>query len=356
MKRILGALWLLAAAGCGRSGGADGDDAPAGQVASLSQTRVPVGTATVVRDTMRDELTVTGRLGPKPGGSALLAAPAAGVIASVRATVGSRVHRGDELLALDVPELEAEARQKAGAAAQAQREAARQARLLSDGVTSNRAAEEAAQAANQAASAAEAARALLERTQVRAPLSGRVQAVRAQRGERVDAGAPLAEVIDVDTLDLHVAVPADRLARLRPGMPVSVVQEGDTAPHRARIAAVAPGVDSLSNAGEVVIRVPNLDGRLLAGAGATARILLGLEPQALVVPDSALILAGDSSAVFVVGPDSIVHQRVVTPGARQRGRVAVEGALQPGDRVVTTGAFGLQDGMRVSPRGAGTSP
>jgi membrane fusion protein (multidrug efflux system) len=351
VRRTLGTLWLLAATGCG------GGDAPADQPGSLSQTRVPVGSATVVRDTVRDELTVTGRLGPKPGGSALLAAPAAGVVSSVRATVGSRVRRGDELLVLNVPELEADARQKAGAAAQAQRQAERQARLLSDGVTSNRAAEEAAAAANQAASAAEAARALLERTQVRAPLAGRVQTVRAQRGERVDAGAPLAEVIDVDTLDLHVAVPANRLARLRSGMPVSVVQEGDTATHPARIAAVAPGVDSLSNAGEVVIRVPNLDGRLLAGAGATARILLGVEPQALVVPDSALILIGDSSAVFVIGPDSIVHQRVVTPGVRQRGRVAVQGSLEPGDRVVTSGAFGLQDGMRVSPRpGAGTSP
>jgi hypothetical protein len=27
--------------------------------------------------------------------------------------------------------------------------------------------------------------------------------------------------------------------------------------------------------------------------------------------------------------------------------VAVEGRLEPGDKVVTTGAFGLQDGMRV---------
>jgi multidrug efflux pump subunit AcrA (membrane-fusion protein) len=69
-----------------------------------------------------------------------------------------------------------------------------------------------------------------------------------------------------------------------------------------------------------------------------------------VVPDSALVLAGDSSAVFVVGPDSIVHQRIVTAGVRQGGLVAVEGSLTPGDRVVTTGAFGLQDGMRVSPK------
>jgi RND family efflux transporter MFP subunit len=311
---------------------------------------VPVGVAIVVRDTIRDELVVTGRLAPKPGGSAVLTAPAAGIVAAVPAQVGKRVRRGDELVLLDVPELAAESRQREAAAEQAEREAERQARLLSDGVTSKRQAEEAAAAAGQARSAAAAATALLARTRVRAPLGGRVQAVRVQRGERVDPGTPLVEVIDGDTLDLHVAVPANRLARLRPGMPVLVVQEGDSTPYAARIAAVPPGVDSLTNAGEVVIRVANREGRLLAGAGATARVLVGIEPNALVVPDSSLVLAGDSSAVFVVGTDSIAHQRVVTTGVRQDSRVAVHGPLAPGDRVVTTGAFGLQDGMRVSPK------
>jgi multidrug efflux pump subunit AcrA (membrane-fusion protein) len=51
-----------------------------------------------------------------------------------------------------------------------------------------------------------------------------------------------------------------------------------------------------------------------------------------------------------VGPDSIVHQRIVIPGVHQGGRVAVRGQLEPGARVVTTGAFGLQDGMRVVPK------
>jgi HlyD family secretion protein len=158
------------------------------------------------------------------------------------------------------------------------------------------------------------------------------------------------EVIDVDTLDLHVAVPAGRLQGVHSGQPVTVVQEGDTTSHPAKIWAVAPGVDSLTNAGEVVVRVPNPGGRLLAGAGATARVLIGVEPQALIVPDSAVVLAGDSSAVFVIGADSIVHQRIVAPGVHQGGRLAVRGPLNPGDRVVTTGAFGLQDGMRVAPR------
>ena len=347
MTPALGMLLCVVVVGCGR--GAAPDPAQSG-----SQTRVPVGIAMVVRDTIRNELVLTGRLGPKPGGSALLTAPAAGVVSAVRAQVGSRVRRGDEVLLLDVPELAADARQKEDAAAQARRGAERQARLLSDGVTSNRQAEEAVAGAEQATAAADAARALLARTRVRTPITGRVQTMSVQQGERVDPGARLAEIIDVDTLDLRAAVPANRLAGLRPGLPVAVTQEGDTTTRDGRIAAIAPGVDSLTNAGAVVIRVPNPDQRLLAGAGATGRVVIGVQPDALLVPDSALVLVGDSSAVFVVGPDSVAHQKIVTAGVRQGGRVAVQGSLAPGDRVVTSGAFGLQDGMRVAPRDSTT--
>jgi multidrug efflux pump subunit AcrA (membrane-fusion protein) len=78
-------------------------------------------------------------------------------------------------------------------------------------------------------------------------------------------------------------------------------------------------------------------------------VQLGIRRQALVVPRSAIVLAGDSSVVFVVGPDSVAHQRVVTRGIEAGGRVEVTGSLEPGNKVVTTGAFGLQDGMRVAP-------
>jgi HlyD family secretion protein len=108
-------------------------------------------------------------------------------------------------------------------------------------------------------------------------------------------------------------------------------------------------VDSLTNAGQVVVRVPNPGGRLHAGAGATALVRLGTHPEAIVVPDSAIVLAGDSSTVFVVGPDSIAHQRVIVRGIHSPGRTEVREGVQPGERVVTTGAFGLQDGMRVAP-------
>jgi membrane fusion protein, multidrug efflux system len=345
MRAFLLSALLLAACGGGHGESAD-ESADEGRGGAA---RVPVGLGTITRDSLVETLSLTGRLEPRPGGAALLAAPAAGIVRAIRAQVGDQVRRGQPVAELDVPELAADAAQKTAAADQARREGARQQQLLADGITSARQAEEAAASARQATAAAAAARTLLARTLVTSPISGRVQEVFVQRGERVDAGRALVQVVAPDTLDLAVPVPAPELGHLRAGQPADVTQDGDSATTRGWVAALAPAVDSLTNAGEAVIRVPNPRGRLHPGAAATARVRLGVRRDVLLAPDSALVLAGDSSVVFVMGPDSIAHLRAVVRGASAGGRTAVTGAIRPGDRVVTTGAFGLQDGMRVVP-------
>lgn len=312
-------------------------------------TAVPVTLATVVRDSLVEEITLTGRLMPTPDGSALLSAPAAGIVQGVAVRVGGRVHRGEVLMQLDVPELTAAARQQAGTLAQARREAERQRQLLADGVTSRRQAEVADAAAQAAETAHLSAGRLLAQTRIRSPITGRVQRVAVRQGERVDAGALLLEVIAPDTLDLDVAVPVDQLTRVHIGQLAGVEVAGDSATHPARVAAIAPGVDSLTNAGRILIQVPNPSGSLRAGAGAVAHVRLGVRRDVVLVPDSALVAAGDREAVFVVGADSVAHQRPVTVGVRHAGRADVRGDVRPGDRVVTVGAAGLQDGMHVVP-------
>ncbi len=334
-------LLLLLLAACG------GDPAPGDEQAAPAQ--VPVELGTITRDSIVETLSLTGRLGPRPGGSATLAAPAAGVVHAVHARIGGRLSRGSVAVQLEVPELTADAARQAAAAGQAEREAARQQQLLADGVTSARQAEEAAAAAHQATAAATAAQNLLGRTRVATPIAGRVQEVLVQAGERVDAGRALVEVVATDTLDLAVPVPAALLSRLRTGQLALVRQDGDTGWLSARVAALAPDVDSLTNAGEAVIRVGNPAARLHPGATASARIRLGVRRDVLVAPDSALVLVGDSSVVFVVGTDSLARQRAVVRGASDGGRTEVSGPVHAGDRVVTAGAFGLQDGMHVVP-------
>jgi len=341
MRRMLPiVLGLVAVLGCravDRPGGEGGPSA-----------LVPVGLAVVARDTMPEEVDVVGVLQPSPGHAAMLTAPVAGVVARTMAQVGDRVAIGDLLVNLDAPELAAAAKRSVLAADVAEQDAARQQSLLDEGVTSRRTVQEKEAMARSARAEATAAAALLARAAVRSPVAGEVQHIFVQPGERVDAGAPLVEVVDRSSLDLVGAVPARELARIRPGQPATVLAEGFTAGVAGRVHAVAPALDSASHSGQVIIRVVN-PGHLPAGLGATALIRIGVLREVLVVPDSALVVVGDSQTLFIVGADSIAHARPVLVLARRQGRVAVQGDIQAGDRAVTSGAWGLADGMRVAP-------
>jgi RND family efflux transporter MFP subunit len=150
-------------------------------------------------------------------------------------------------------------------------------------------------------------------------------------------------------LDLVASVAPADLARLAVGQAATVSADAGGEPRPARVHAIAPGVDSLTGAGAVVIRIGATGSSLRPGGGATARVSLPVERDALVVPDSALVLVGGTLNVFVIGADSVAHARPVEVGVRSGSRASIRGELQPGDRVATTGAYGLVDGTRVVP-------
>ncbi len=335
--RLLGVLLL--AAGCARGGG-DG---------AAEVRAVPVGIALVTRDTISETVALIGRLTPVPGGSALLSAPTDAVVRGVHAQVGEPVAAGRLLLELEAPELVTQAQSLRAAADAADADLARQRDLFQQGITARRQLEEREASATSARAAAVAAERLLARTRVTSPIAGGVQRMLVQPGERVSAGQPLVEVVNGRGLDLVASVAPADLARLAVGQAATVSADAGGEPSPARVHAIAPGVDSLTGAGAVVIRIGATGSSLRPGGGATARVSLPVERGALVVPDSALVLVGGTLNVFVIGADSVAHARPVEVGVRSGSRASVRGELQPGNRVATTGAYGLVDGMRVVP-------
>jgi|KBSSwiStaDraftv2_1062776.scaffolds.fasta_scaffold41749_2 RND family efflux transporter MFP subunit len=338
IRTLLVTALLTAAAGCSK-GGEEAEIIP----------RVPVGILTVTTDTLTDAVPVVGRLSPTPGGSALLTAPAPGVVSKVLVQVGAPVRPGATLIELSVPELTQNARGLAAAADAAEKDAKRQQELLVQGLTSQRQAEQRAAEAVAARAQASAAASLLARAHVRSPISGAVQRVMVHEGEQVDAAKELIEVINGTTLDLVASVPAKDLAHLRIGQTARVTMDGSSESRPGRLVAIAPAVDSLTNSAQVIVRIVNRDGALRAGTGATAMVETGAHKNALVIPDSALVVVGDSMTVFVVEGDTIAKARSVTVGVRRNGVAEILAGLRAGERIVVSGAFGLVDGMLVVP-------
>lgn len=335
-------LLLLLLLGCG---GGSAEKAPAAPI-------VPVGLDTLRSDTITRTVTVVGRLMPAPGGSAALTAPMDAVVRRVLVSVGDRVGQGDVLIELDAPELAGQAAALRAQADAATANAARQRRLLTEGITARRNVEEQEALATAAEAAAHAAEALLVRSQLVSPLVGFVAEVMVQPGERVAAGQPLAAVVNDGALDLVAAVPAADLGLLRVGQVAQIDVEGSGTAESGRIRAIAPALDTITNAAQVLIRVNGGGVRLRSGASAEARVAVETRRAVLVVPDSALVLVGNEFQVFVLGPDSIVRGHAVVVGARQGGRAEISGDLKAGEVIVTAGAYGLPDSSRVTLREA----
>jgi HlyD family secretion protein len=76
-------------------------------------------------------------------------------------------------------------------------------------------------------------------------------------------------------------------------------------------------------------------------------IAIATRPSVITIPVEALVPEGDRFKVFVVDPKNVVHATPVTVGARDDKTAEIKSGLTAGARVVTYGAYGLEDGATV---------
>jgi hypothetical protein len=86
---------------------------------------------------------------------------------------------------------------------------------------------------------------------------------------------------------------------------------------------------------------------LRVGQSVNGRITLAEHPNAVVVPLVALVPVESAVQVFVVDAAGIAHATPVRVGARSDTDAEILSGLRGGERVVTTGAYGVTDGARV---------
>lgn len=198
-----------------------------------------------------------------------------------------------------------------------------------------------------AQAALEVARAELARAAIRSPIAGIVTKRAVNDGETVDPATPAFEVIDSTSLDVVANVPAGYLGRVKTGeLAVVRVEPLPDKEFSGAVVQVAPSVDPQTNTIAVRVRLANPTGALKAGIFGNARIAVDIHPNALVVPQEALVVEGDKTFVFVSRGEK-VEKRKVTVGIREDGHVEIVAGLKDDERVVTTGAFGLGDGTKI---------
>jgi len=94
---------------------------------------------------------------------------------------------------------------------------------------------------------------------------------------------------------------------------------------------------------------------LKAGTPVHATITGRTASNALLIPAEAVQTAPDGIAksVMIITPESTAAKRAVTLGIQAATSVQVLNGLSPADTVITTGAYGLDEGTKVK---IGTAP
>lgn len=325
------------------------------------QWKIDFATVEATTGNVRPAVAATATIKAHPDGEALLAAPAAGLLrpAGSFPRVGQAVKKG-QVLALLTPRLGGETDQaslEAGASKaritleQAQRERERMEALFKDEAIPEKRLLEARANERMAAAEAQAAGARAGGLggsggiAIRAPIDGTVADVAVAPGAFVTEGAPLFHVANTTRLWLEARVPESEIGRLGKPSGAAFTVDGFAQPFvieagkNGRLIAVGGVVDANTRTVPAIFEFTHSEDNLRLGMTAKAQLYAGTGQEAVLIPASAVQDESGTQAVYVQTGGESFERRIVRTGARDGTRIAILDGIEPGQRVVSQGAY-----------------
>lgn len=293
----------------------------------------------------------------------------AGKLIERPAEVGQRVQAGQVLARLDAQDyqlaLDAARAQQASALTQRDLAAAdfkrfkdlREQNFISSAELERR---EAALKAAQAQLDQAQAQAAVQGNQARyttlvADRAGVVTAVEAEVGQVVSAGTPVLRLAFDGARDVVFAVPEDRLALVRMGLPVKLRLWPERQELHGKVREVAASADPVTRTYQVKVAIddkqamPPLGATVTVVAQAGAVAAASGAPAVIKLPTSALRQEGQGSAVWVLDTATMsVRSQAVQVAAADGNEAVISAGLTPGMQVVSAGVHVLSPGQKVT--------
>ncbi len=335
---ILGALVLSA---CGKGGAKPGAGGPGGGMPPS-----PAEVAVARKDTVIDALDATGQI--EAIQAIELRPDIEGRIIEIPATEGTEVEEGAVLVRIDDQELKAQM-----ARAEADRDLARQAlvrtrELLAQKASSSADLEKAEATARSTQAALDLLALRLARTTVRAPFAGAVGQRYVSLGDYVTTSSRLMSLQTVNPQRVAFTVPEKFASRLHRGQTVTFRVAALTGKEfTGTVDFVDPVVQLPARTILIKALVGNSRRELQAGMFAEAKLATDVRPNAIVVPEDALVPLQGSFYVWAVVEGKAVRRQVGI-GVRSPGFVEIRSGVDAGEQVVVGGQERLFDGAPVN--------
>jgi len=331
------------------------------------QAEVSLARPVVVQPVQSKDLDVTIEAtgGIRAKDSATLASEVAGPITQVMVDEGDAVTAGEVLLEIDPEKRKLELDNARARLAEAQADWKEQQRdlkrvqfLHKQAIASQSALDQATTkvALSQSRMAAAlsqvgvAERALRDAS-VRAPFPGVVSRRAVSRGEYVQVGQALFDIVSLDPVEVEFNVAEQDSARVKDGQEVDVrVAPFPDHVFRGEVTMISPTIDTQTRTLRVKAQIANPDGRLRPGLFARVDLGVAHRTGVLMVPEAAVLVRADGQILYLAGADDRAHKVVVETGIHRGGLVEITQGGHPGDQVIVRGHWDLVDGTLISRR------
>ena len=307
---------------------------------------IAVEVALAKRDTVTDAIAATGQI--EAVQSIELRPDVEGRITEILFREGTEVGKGTPLFRIDDAELRAQV-----ARAEADRDLANQSLSRTRELVAQRASSQAdLERAEATARSADASLALLkvrlDRTVVRAPFGGVVGQRFVSLGDYVTTATRLASLQTVNPERVSFQVPERYAADLRRNQTIAFqVAAMRNKTFTGTVDFVDPVVQLPGRTITIKALVPNPKRELQAGMFVDVRLATAQRPEAIVVPEEAVLALQGVTVVWVI-KDGKATRLPVTLGVRSPGFVEVVEGVEAGEEVVVGGIEKMSEGAAVT--------
>jgi len=187
----------------------------------------------------------------------------------------------------------------------------------------------------------------LDRTRITAPISGRLNEIKAKKGELLDVNQEVARILQFKKVKVTVGVPESDVAAVFDLNEAEVIIEAlENRKVKGKKIFLSRQPRTMARLYDLELMVPNPDGRILPGMFGRVELIKKVFSKALTVPLYAVITRGDERFVYVE-KDGQAEKRLIKLGVLVGWQVHVEAGLNPGERVIVVGHRFLDDGQAV---------
>jgi membrane fusion protein (multidrug efflux system) len=310
-----------------------------------AQATLPVGVIVVNPQNFEETVRTTGTL--QPNEEVILQSEVSGKILHIFFQEGKIVKKGQLLVKINDNELQAQLQRVQLQMDLASETEFRQRKQLEIGAISQETYDQFLSELNTLKAEKALIDARIEKTEIRAPFTGKIGLRYVSTGGIIMNNAKIASLIDNDPLKIEFAIPEKYSGQIEVGNKVFFKLQDSNIKYEAEIYAIEPKIDPATRTLNMRALYSNEQQNITPGTFADVDLVVRKKSATCMIPTEALIPELLGSKVYLLKNGKAVAAAVET-GFRTNRLIEITSGLQQGDTVITTGILQLRPGTPVN--------